>query len=200
MSAGRGALRRPAVRRAGQQGRRQPEEPTAVDRGSSPQPSTLPSPPSSPPMIRVARRALRGWRRRNPATTARLSSWERRRCWGVTDSRPIWTRSAGRARMLRIQSASWPQAEKMTASRVSGSYCRTMATASRACRSCARRGSAAGMCGLGASPSRGDTAAAVSGRLPGAVAGEDRGTVSLAGRDAKRRGLPLPSPPNRDGP
>jgi hypothetical protein len=34
-------LRRPAVRRAGQQGRRQPEERTAVDRGSSPQPSIL---------------------------------------------------------------------------------------------------------------------------------------------------------------
>ncbi len=80
-------------------------------------------------MIRVARRALRGCRRKNPATTARLSSCERRRCWGVNDSRPIWTRTAGRTSMLRIQSASWPQAEKMTASWVPGWYFKTMATA-----------------------------------------------------------------------
>ena len=84
---------------------------------------------SSQPMIHVARRNLHGCRRRNPATTAKLSSSERKRCCGVNDSRPIWTCSAGRTRMFRIQSVSWPQAEKMTASWVCESYFKTMAVA-----------------------------------------------------------------------
>ena len=52
-----------------------------------------------------------------------------KRCSGVNDSRPIWTCSAGRTRIFRIQSVSWPQAEKMTASWVCGSYLKTMAVA-----------------------------------------------------------------------
>jgi hypothetical protein len=45
----------------------------------------------------------------------------KKRCSGWNDSRPIWTCSAGRARMLRIQSVSLTQVEQMTASRVRGS-------------------------------------------------------------------------------
>ena len=60
---------------------------------------------SSQPMIDVARRNLHGCRRRNPATTATLSSSDRKRCCGVNDSRPIWTCSAGRTRMFRTQSS-----------------------------------------------------------------------------------------------
>ena len=53
-----------------------------------------------------------------------------------------------------------------------------------ACRTCARRGPAAGTCGPEAGPSRGDTAAAVSGRLPerdGRAVGVGRGSGSLSG-------------------
>ena len=40
---------------------------------------------------------------------------------GVNNLRPIWTRSAGRARMLRIQSEVAPQPEQMTTSLIEGS-------------------------------------------------------------------------------
>ena len=83
---------------------------------------------SPQPRIDVTRRNLHGCRRPNPPTTAKLSSSDRKRCCGVNDSSPIWTRSAGRTRMFRTQSASGPQPEQMTASWVCGSYLKTMAT------------------------------------------------------------------------
>ena len=156
-------------------------------------------------MIHVARRNLHGCRCRNPATTATLSSSERKRCSGVNDSRPIWTCSAGRIRMFRIQSASWPQAEKMivlAGFRVVPQDHGSGGVELAGLPSGVNQG--AGTCGPGAGPYRGDTAAAVSGRLPGRddlVCGEARGVAWLSGRlEAKRQALPLSSPPNRHGP
>ena len=84
---------------------------------------------SPQPKIEAARRVRPGCRRRTRTTTEKLSSSDRKRCCGVNDSRPIWTRSAGRARMFRIQSVSWPHPEQMTASCVCGPYAKIMATA-----------------------------------------------------------------------
>ena len=62
--------------------------------------------------------------------------------------------------MFRIQSVFWPQNRADDSLRAFGSYLKTMAAVELACRSSVRRAPIPGMCGPGAGPIPGDTAAA----------------------------------------
>ena len=169
-------------------GRARTKSRTAVSERRSPQ-----------PRIQARRRRRSGCRRRNPAATAKPSSSDRNLCSGVNDSRPIWTRSAGRARMFRIQSVSWPHAEQMTTSRICGRTSRPWRPPSTAYRFSARHGPAAKTYGPRAHPIPGGTAATVAGTPPeqdAPVGGEAPGVAWLPGHTRPtRQHPPLSSPP-----